>query len=151
MDGVGAHGSSGDTSRGGWSMNLEHGREGRNRGSLVWVGGERYDGAWEDGEPRGSGSFRWADGSLYVGVWSRDEGSGELQQKGVYYPGTMAASPAAKDTLEVFDVMLRQCKVGQDEMMPVPPSQKMINLPGEGKQRRASADGAGTWVLRPNH
>ncbi|KAJ0976168.1 hypothetical protein J5N97_018133 [Dioscorea zingiberensis] len=138
--------SNGNEYVGQWRGGLMHGR-----GVLVWLGGERYDGAWEDGEPRGSGSFRWADGSLYVGVWSRDEGSGELQQKGVYYPGTMAASPAAKDTLEVFDVMLRQCKVCQDEMMPVPPSQKMINLPGDGKQRRrASADGAGTVVRRPN-
>ncbi|KAH7654940.1 Phosphatidylinositol-4-phosphate 5-kinase protein [Dioscorea alata] len=47
--------------------------------------------------------------------------------------------------------MLRQCKVCQDEVMPILPSQKMINLSGDGKgRRRASADAPGTTVRRPN-
>ncbi|XP_072996209.1 phosphatidylinositol 4-phosphate 5-kinase 4-like [Typha latifolia] len=87
-----------------WRAGLIHGK-----GSLVWANGNRYEGGWEDGAPRGSGSFRWADGSLYVGVWSNE--TGNVQQKGVYYPSPSASGAMARDPREVFEMDLPDCQV----------------------------------------
>ena len=36
-------------------------------GTYVDEGGDRYEGAWQDGLPHGQGTYRYSDGSVYVG------------------------------------------------------------------------------------
>ncbi|XP_072959025.1 phosphatidylinositol 4-phosphate 5-kinase 6-like [Typha angustifolia] len=112
--------SSGTEYIGQWRAGVIHGR-----GTLVWANGNQYDGGWEEGSPRGSGSFRWADGSLYVGEWSKE--SGEVRQKGAYYPSIASSSPTARDPRQVFATELPECKVSAGEAVSILPSQKTMN------------------------
>jgi 1-phosphatidylinositol-4-phosphate 5-kinase len=72
------------------------------RGTLAWSNCNHYDDGWEDGCPCGQSTFRWADGSVYVGFWTRDNPTGIVQQKGIYYPSAASSSPRARDPRDVF-------------------------------------------------
>lgn len=51
------------------------------QGTLTWKDGDRYDGAWLDGEISGHGTYSWpAEGEKYDGAWV----DGEMSGHGVY-------------------------------------------------------------------
>jgi len=45
-------------------------------GRIVWLNGDRYEGALVNGKKQGRGSFTWRDGQRYDGEWSEDRING---------------------------------------------------------------------------
>jgi len=47
------------------------------RGTLVYVGNERYEGEWIYGKREGQGRFTYADGAVFEGAWQEDRIHGQ--------------------------------------------------------------------------
>jgi len=69
--GVGYY-STGNAYIGPWKDNLKHGEGGK----FMWLGGESYEGDYEQDRRSGQGTYYWSNGDRYTGAWSNDKQNG---------------------------------------------------------------------------